>query len=90
MGIQYNKQVQEVHVFNWVNSMTYFMCADLEISDLVSESEAGLSFSRTPGQLLSLTSHLSFVSMQFSGGVDFWIQVFLVPCNGNSGWIVLL
>jgi len=39
--------------------------SDLEISDLVSESEAGLSFSRTPGQLLSLTSHLSFVSMQY-------------------------
>ncbi|PNF21270.1 hypothetical protein B7P43_G02142 [Cryptotermes secundus] len=37
---------------------------DLEISDLVTESEAGLSFSRTPGQLLSLTSHLSFGSGQ--------------------------
>ncbi|XP_069680656.1 serine/threonine-protein kinase greatwall [Periplaneta americana] len=37
---------------------------DLEISDLVSESESGLSFSRTPGQLLSLTSHLSFGSGQ--------------------------
>lgn len=37
---------------------------DLEISDLVNESEAGLPFSRTPGQLLSLTSHLSFGSGQ--------------------------
>ncbi|PSN48549.1 hypothetical protein C0J52_05912 [Blattella germanica] len=37
---------------------------DLEISDLVSESDCGPSFSRTPGQLLSLTSHLSFGSGQ--------------------------
>lgn len=37
---------------------------DLEISDLMSESESGLSFTRTPGQLLSLTSHLSFGSGQ--------------------------
>ncbi|KDR18748.1 serine/threonine-protein kinase greatwall [Zootermopsis nevadensis] len=37
---------------------------DLEISDLVSKSEMGVSFSRTPGQLLSLTSRLSFGSGQ--------------------------
>ena len=37
---------------------------DLEISDLMSDSESGLSFTRTPGQLLSLTSRLSFGSGQ--------------------------
>ncbi|KAJ9575905.1 hypothetical protein L9F63_007217 [Diploptera punctata] len=37
---------------------------DLEISDLMNESDSGQSFTRTPGQLLSLTSHLSFGSGQ--------------------------
>jgi hypothetical protein len=52
-------------------SVSLLMFTDLEISDLVSESEVGLSFSRTPGQLLSLTSHLSFVSIQFPDINDF-------------------
>jgi hypothetical protein len=54
----------------WIEPISLFMFADLEISDLVSESEVGVSFSRTPGQLLSLTSHLSFVSIQFQNISD--------------------
>ena len=62
-----------------------YVCADLEISDLVNESEAGLSFSRTPGQLLSLTSHLSFVRIQFWNN-----DCVYVVSNETSGRIVCL
>lgn len=38
------------------------VCRDLELSDLINSSPNNILYARTPGQLLSLTSHLSFGS----------------------------